>query len=138
MSIRYLRCARDALILLIGTMLVASCGGRGSTPPTQYTIEVTVGGLVGSGLVLQDDGGNDLAIAANGSFVFSAAVASGSAYAVTIKTQPASPSQTCVVANAAGTVGSANVANVAVTCTIKPGRFAYVSSHSAIYCYAVN
>jgi len=116
MSIRYLRFARDGLILAIGTMLAASCGG-GNTPPAQYTIGVTVEGLVGSGLVLQDNGGNDLAVAANGSFVFSAAVASGSAYAVTIKTQPTGPLQTCVVANAAGTVGSANVVNVAVTCT---------------------
>jgi 6-phosphogluconolactonase (cycloisomerase 2 family) len=89
-------------------------------------------------LVLQDNGGNDLAVAANGNFVFSVPVASGSAYAVTIKTQPTSPSQTCVLANAAGTVGGAIVANVAVTCTIKPGRFAYGSGHTAIYCYAVN
>jgi 6-phosphogluconolactonase (cycloisomerase 2 family) len=103
-----------------------------------YTVGGSVGGLIGSGLVLQDNGGNDLAVAANGSFVFSAAVASGSAYAVTIKTQPTSPSQTCVISSAAETVGAADVANVSVTCTIKPGRFAYVSGHSAIYCYAVN
>ena len=218
MSIRSPRCARDTLIVVVGTLLVASCGGgdrqytvggsvsgligsglvlqdnggndlaiaaNGSfvfsaavasgsayavtikTEPTSplqtcmvanaagmvgganitnvaltcttntYTIGGSVGGLIGSGLVLQDNGGNDLAVAANGSFVFSAAVASGSAYAVTIKTEPTSPSQTCV-ANAAGMVGGANVTNVAVTCTIKPGRFAYVSGHYGIYCYAVD
>ena len=118
MSIRNRRCARHALTLVIGTVLVASCGGGGSAPPAQSTIGVTVAGLVGSGLVLQDNGGNDLAVPANGSFVFSTAVASGAAYAVTVKTQPTGPLQTCVVANAAGTVGGANVANVAVTCTI--------------------
>ena len=120
MTLRYLRCARDALILAIGPVLAASCGGGGggSTPPPQYTIESTVAGLVGSGLVLQDNGGNDIAPATNGSFVFSAAIASGSGYAVSIKTQPTSPWQTCAIANAAGIVGSANVANVAVTCTI--------------------
>jgi len=117
MSIRHLRCSRQALTLLIGTVLAASCGGGGSTPPAQYTIGVTVAGLVGSGLVLQDNGGNDLAIAANGNSAFSIAVASGSAYAVAVKTQPTGPLQTCVVANAAGTVGGANVANVEVTCT---------------------
>jgi 6-phosphogluconolactonase (cycloisomerase 2 family) len=116
MSLRYLRSARDVLIIAIGTMLAASCGG-GSSPPAQYTIGVAVEGLVGSGLVLQDNGGNDLAVAANGNLVFPAPVSSGSAYAVTVKTQPTGPLQTCVVANAAGTVGSANVANVAVTCT---------------------
>ena len=117
MSIRYRRSAIDALILVVGAVLVASCGGGGDTPPMQYTIGVAVGGLVGSGLELQDNGGNDLAIATDGSFAFSAAVASGSAYAVTVKTQPISPSQTCSVANAAGTVGSSNITNVAVTCT---------------------
>ena len=103
-----------------------------------YTVGGSASGLLGSGLALRDNGGNDLAIAANGSFVFSAAVASAAPYAVTIKTQPTIPSQTCVIASATGTVGGANITNVAVTCTIKPGRFAYVSSHSAIYCYAVN
>jgi 6-phosphogluconolactonase (cycloisomerase 2 family) len=117
MFVGYRRCARRVLTLLIGSVLVASCGGGGSTPPAQYTIGVTVTGLVGAGLVLQDNGGNDLAVAANGSFVFSTAVASKSAYAVTVKTQPTGPLQTCVVANAAGTVGGANVANVVVTCT---------------------
>jgi 6-phosphogluconolactonase (cycloisomerase 2 family) len=115
MSIRNLRCARDTLIVVVGTLLVASCGS--SDAPPQYTVGGTVSGLVGSGLVLQDNGGNDLAIAANGSFVFSAAVASGSAYAVTIKTEPTAPPQTCVAANAAGMVGGANITNVALTCT---------------------
>jgi 6-phosphogluconolactonase len=134
MSIRDLRCARDTLIVVVGILLVASCGGGDSTPPPQ--VGGSVSGLIGSGLVLQNNGGNDLAIAANGSFVFSAAVASGSAYFVTIKTEPSNPSQTCVVTKATGTVGSTNVANVAVTCATN--TFAYVSGHTAIYCYAVD
>jgi 6-phosphogluconolactonase (cycloisomerase 2 family) len=117
MFIRRLSCACGILVLLIGTTLVASCGGGGSTPPSQYTVGGAVAGLSGSGLVLQDNGGNDLAIAASGGFAFTAAVASGSAYAVTIKTQPTSPSQTCLATNAGGTVEGANVANVEVTCT---------------------
>ena len=36
---------------------------------------------------------------------------------MTVATQPTSPSQTCTVANPTGTVGSANVTNVNVTCT---------------------
>jgi len=55
MSTRNLRCARDTLIVVVGTLLVASCGGGGSTP--QYTVGGTISGLVGSGLVLQDNGG---------------------------------------------------------------------------------
>ena len=42
--------------------------------------------------------------------------APGRAYGVTVKTQPGSPSQTCVAANGAGTVNS-NVTNISITCT---------------------
>ena len=74
-------------------------------------------GLAGGGLVLQNNGGNDLPIAASGNFAFSTALAEGTAFNVTVKTQPLSPSQTCVVTSGTGAIGSANVANVAVTCT---------------------
>ncbi len=82
-----------------------------------YTIGGTVSGLAGSGLVLQDNGGNNLAVAANGSFTFSTPIATGGAYAVTVLTQPTGPAQTCVVASGSGTVASANVTTVAVSCT---------------------
>ncbi len=82
-----------------------------------YTIGGTASGLAGTGLVLQDNGGNNLAVAANGSFTFSTPIATGVAYAVTVLTQPTGPAQTCAVASGSGTVASANVTSVAVTCT---------------------
>jgi len=104
---------------------LAACGGGGGgigvppppPPPQTYTIGGAVSGLAGTGLVLQDNGGNDLTVTSSGAFSFSTALAGGTAYSVTVKTQPTSPWQTCVVTNATGTVGSANVANVTVTCT---------------------
>lgn len=101
-----------------GTGSGGSGGGSGGGTLT-YTVGGAVSGLSGSGLVLQDNGGDDLALPAggSGSFAFATAIAGGAKYAVTIKVQPTNPSQTCVLANASGTVGSANVANVAVTCT---------------------
>lgn len=81
-----------------------------------FTVRGTVAGLLGSGLVLQDNGGDDLAISADGSFSFPSPLATGAAYSVTVRTQPGNPSQTCSIANAAGTVGDADVTNVAVTC----------------------
>ena len=111
---------------LLCVMAMAACSGGGGgigvpppppPPPQTFTVGGSVSGLAGSGLVLQDNGGNDLAVASSGNFVFSTALASGGAFNVTVKTQPLSPTQTCVVASAAGTVGSANVTNVAVTCT---------------------
>ncbi len=74
-------------------------------------------GLSGTGLVLQFNGGNNLAVSAAGSFTISTRLRSGSAYSVTVLTQPTNPSQTCsVVANGSGSIGSANVTNVAVSC----------------------
>ena len=82
--------------------------------PTTYTIGGTVSGLTGTGLVLQDNGGDNLAVSASGSFTFSTTVASGAAYSVTVLTQPAG--QSCTVTNGSGTA-SANVMNVQVACT---------------------
>ncbi|HTB75116.1 MAG TPA: hypothetical protein VK762_17820 [Polyangiaceae bacterium] len=82
-----------------------------------YTIGGTVSGLSGTGLVLQDNGGDNLTVTANGTFAFATPVASGAPYAVTVQTQPDGPAQTCVVASGSDTVGGANVTSVTVTCT---------------------
>ena len=77
----------------------------------------TVTGLAtGASLVLRNNGGNDLAVSANGSFTFSTPMMSGGAYAVTVYHQPTLPSQTCAVVNGMGMMGSGNMTNVAVTC----------------------
>jgi hypothetical protein len=103
---------------------LAGCGGGGGIgkptppPPAQtYTVGGAATGLAGSGLVLQNNAGDDLAVAASGTFKFATALAGGTAFNVTVKIQPNTPTQTCAVTNAAGTVGSANVTNVTVTCT---------------------
>src|SRR5208337_2983204 len=54
---------------------------------------------------------------ANGAFTFSTAIASGGAYAVTVLSQPTGPAQVCAVSSGSGTVASANVTTVAVSCT---------------------
>lgn len=76
----------------------------------------TVSGLAGTGLVLRLNGSVDLPVAANGAFSFPGALGSGSNYALTIRTQPTAPSQTCIASPAAGVVGATAVV-VAVTCT---------------------
>ena len=62
----------------------------------KYTIGGTIAGLSGTGLVLQDNGGDNLAISANGSFAFATPIASGATYNVTWSTRSTSPSQTVV------------------------------------------
>ncbi len=86
----------------------------GNVTTSTYPIGGTVSGLSGT-VVLQDNGGDDLSVSASGAFTFGTGLTSGSAYSVTVKTNPAG--QTCSVANGSGTVGSAGVTNVAVTCT---------------------
>lgn len=81
-----------------------------------YGIGGTVSGLLGSGLVLQNAAGDDLAVGADGAFVFGTRPASGSIYAVTVKTQPTTPAQTCTVTDGTGTVAGADVTNVVVQC----------------------
>jgi hypothetical protein len=82
-----------------------------------FSIGGSVSGIAGAGLTLQLNGGQDLAQSADGSFVFASPLVDGSAYAVTVSTQPAGPNQTCVVNNGTGTVGGSNIANVQITCT---------------------
>ena len=89
-----------------------------TSPPVTYSVGGTVSGLSGT-VVLQDNGGDDLSVTANGSFAFPTQLAGGAAYAVTVKTQPSG--QTCTVGSGTGTVGSANITNVAVTCTTSGG-----------------
>ncbi len=87
-----------------------------TTTPT-FTIGGGIKGLTGSGLVLQDNGGDNLTVPAKAtSFTFPTKVASGLAYAVTVKTQPSSPAQTCTVTSGSGTVGTGNVTNVSIAC----------------------
>jgi hypothetical protein len=83
---------------------------------TVHTIGVSVSGLSGTGLVLQLNGGNDLPITANGTARFSGAIGSGTTYAVGVGTQPTFPAQTCSVANSSGTVGTADVNGITITC----------------------
>ena len=85
-----------------------------------FTIGGTVSGLnTGTSVTLLDNGADSLTVMANGAFTFKTALASGAAYSVTVGTQPTG--ETCTVSNGSGTVGSANVTNVAVACSSSTG-----------------
>lgn len=104
-------------VLGVLPFFLSSCGSSYSAPTTTtYTIGGMVSGLSGTGLVLQDNGGNSLSVTANGNFTFTTAIASGGAYAVTVSTQPTNPAQNCTVTNGSSTA-TANVTNVQVSCT---------------------
>ncbi|MEW8000990.1 MAG: FG-GAP repeat protein [Candidatus Thiodiazotropha endolucinida] len=81
---------------------------------SHYALGGSVAGLSGNGLTLQSNGGDDLAIVEDGSFVFATTLADGSAYEVNIASQP--ESQTCRVANGSGTFAGSDIVNVSVLC----------------------
>ena len=109
-------------LILSSALLAAACsgvhtaaGGSGSGGTTgPFAIGGTVSGLTGTGLVLQDNAGDNLAISANGAFTFPTNIASGGAYAVTVASQPTNPAQSCAVTTAA--VAQRYRHSVAVTC----------------------
>ena len=122
---------KPVLFAVVASAALAACGDGGEKPveevpvtPT-FTIGGTVSGLTGTGLVLQNNAGNDFAVSSNGNFTFNTRLAGGAVYSVTVKTQPTTPDQTCVVASGSGTVAAANVANVAVTCSAPPPPAAF-------------
>lgn len=82
----------------------------------KFALGGTVSGLQGTGLVLQNNGGDDRSVSANGTFAFATTLADLAPYAVTVKTQPTSKAQTCAVTNGAGNVGGAAVSSVAIAC----------------------
>jgi hypothetical protein len=95
-----------------------------------FTVGGAVNGLnAGTSVTLLDNGADSLTVAANGAFTFKTALATGAAYSVSVGTQPTG--ETCTVTNGSGTVGSANVTNVAVACSSSTGGGAYWIPYSA-------
>ena len=79
---------------------------------TTFTVGGSVVGLSGT-VVLQNNGGDNEAILANGVYTFNTSVNYAGGYLVTVLTQPAG--QFCSVSNATGTAYS-NITNVGVVC----------------------
>jgi hypothetical protein len=83
--------------------------------PRSFTLGGTVTGLTAGGLLLLNSE-QGLNVPANASsFVFGAALASGSPYRVTVEAQP--PGLVCTVGNGSGTVAASNVTDVVVVCS---------------------
>jgi len=110
--------------LLMSSVLLSACsgvpkpsgGGGGGGVGGPYTVGGTVTGLTGTGLILQDNGGDNLSITGNTSFTFATKIAKGLPYNVAVFTSPTGPSQTCTVSNGQGTA-TANVTTVLITCS---------------------
>lgn len=121
-------------------ILLAACSGGGggetnssappatnntaNNPPT-FSVGGSISGLSGT-VVLQNNGGDSLAIQVNGPFGFQTPLASGASYRVTVLTQPAG--QHCLVSGDTGTITTGSVTSVGVTCSALAGPPASPSS----------
>ncbi|TGM35770.1 glucanase [Leptospira biflexa] len=90
--------------------------------PNVYTVGGTISLLTtpfGAGtFVLQNNGGDDLTIASNGTFTFNTALPTGTNYSVSILYAPQNPWQTCNISSASGTVTNTPVTGVAISCSV--------------------
>lgn len=95
----------------------ADCAAMAIFAADTHAVGGQVSGLAGSGLSLQLNGSESLAITSDGAFTFATSLAYAANYTVTVATSPSQPSQTCVVTNGSGDVGDADVTDIGVTCT---------------------
>ena len=85
-------------------------------PNPTFSIGGTVTGASGP-VALQNSNGTNVIVPTDGSFGFETQMVPSAIYNVTVAVHP--NSQTCMVANGAGRVKSADITNITVTCTPK-------------------
>lgn len=109
------RTRRFRVIAACGMSLgLLACGGSDDEAARQFTVGGSISGLTGSGLVLQNNGADDLALPAGAAaFVFSTALLADQPFNVSVKTQPVG--QNCAVTRGQGRV-EADVRDVQVSC----------------------
>jgi hypothetical protein len=95
-----------------GECVVPGDGGLPDTPPGYVRIGGSASGLTRTGLLLRNNGGDDLLVTTNGSFAFKTAIMIGMPYDVTVAAQPSA--QTCSVTRGSGTAPSTDVTDVDV------------------------
>lgn len=86
-------------------------------PYGYYTIGGNVSGLAGGeSIVLQNNGGDDLTVSADGAFSFSQPIRDLRSYDVTIFSQPAQTDRYCADRYGDGTVSGTDITNIEVQC----------------------
>jgi N-acetylneuraminic acid mutarotase/RNase P/RNase MRP subunit p29 len=100
----------------IGTIASANINNVAVTcTPQTFSLGGSVSGATADGLVLANGSATVTVASGATTFAFTGSIVTGTAYAVTVQTAPAG--LTCSVANGTGTIGTANINNVVVTCS---------------------
>jgi 6-phosphogluconolactonase (cycloisomerase 2 family) len=116
-----------------------SSKGTSSGSDDSYTVSGAVTGLTGTGLVLEVNGSQSLAVGANGTFSFPGALSSGSSYVVTVQSQPSVAREICSISNGSGTVGTSAVGDVGVACSTVLGfMYELGGPTNQIYSYGID
>lgn len=113
-------CAEGAMCTEDGDCTVGGCSGDSLCAPS-FTVGGTVTGVTAAGMVLQNNGGDDLPVSEDGAFTFATPIVAGEGYEVTLLSGPAE--QTCTVSFGNGTAAAA-VTDVAVDCITMSDDFA--------------
>ncbi len=90
---------------------------------SSFSLGGTVSGLGAGSVAISVNSGQNLTLSANGSFSFPNTLANGTAYAVTITTQPSA--YHCDLSNGTGTIAS-TVSNLSISCSAK--KLIYLTS----------
>ena len=106
-------------LMAAAALSLSACGGSGSVVAPGYTVGGTVTGLGANSIVLQNNGKDNLNVTANSTFAFATKLSAGSAYNVSILTQPTD--RTCTVKSNSGTMASRNVTSVSLSCNYLQG-----------------
>ena len=126
-------CAFDQSPKLFYIHDLAQKNSTNTTTTLQFSVGGTVTGLTGSGLVIQNNGADNINISGNGSFTFISPLNTNATYSVTVQTHPSSPTQFCSVTNGTGTISNSNVSDISIICSSLSVTF---SSNS--YTYSIN
>jgi len=117
-------------LALLGSLLVACGGGGHDTTPTPvnpppaspstgtFTVNVSLTGLAGSGLVLELNGSEQFVVSNPGPVTFTTKLAAGDTYSVAVHARPTDPAQSCEVEAGQGTVATADINSVSVSCSV--------------------
>ncbi len=120
----------ETIVISMGSAANVTNGVASSHMVTITDNDFSIGGSISGinglnlGLVLQNNGIDDYEVNAGGPFTFFSGLNDGSDYNVSIKSNPLD--QICAVNNSSGTINSASVDNVVITCffdndvTVKP------------------
>jgi uncharacterized repeat protein (TIGR03803 family) len=113
--------------VLIGALWIVvldSCGGSSTSVPPSYPVGGTLSGLAsGASVVLQNAGGDQTTVSANGNFEFAKPIPNNGSYSVSVARQP--PAQVCTVTGGTGSGVTANVSGISVLCRPATGSVLY-------------